>query len=54
MKKIILIPANTNLNRGDQALIWESIRLVCDLYAKVDISLIEAGIQPDDIQRQKA
>lgn len=54
MKKIILIPANTDLNRGDQALIWESIRLVCDLYAKVDISLIEAGIQPDDIQRQKA
>ncbi len=54
MKKIILIPGNTDLNRGDQALIWESIRLVRDLYGQVDISLVESGIQPDDIQRQKA
>lgn len=27
MKKYIVIPANTDLNRGDQALVWESIRV---------------------------
>jgi len=31
-KKVIIIPGNTDLNRGDQALVWETIRLVEDVY----------------------
>lgn len=38
MKKILIIPANTDLNRGDQALIWESARLVEDIYGKDNVS----------------
>ena len=34
MKKVLIIPNNTDLNRGDQALVWESIRLVKDVYQK--------------------
>ena len=37
MKKIFILPINTDLNRGDQALVWESIRLVQDLYSKEDV-----------------
>lgn len=32
MKKVLIIPSNTDLNRGDQALVWESIRIVKDIY----------------------
>lgn len=34
MKNVILIPSNTDLNRGDQALVWESLRLIDDVYGK--------------------
>lgn len=34
MKQILIIPGNTDLNRGDQALVWESISLVEDVYGK--------------------
>lgn len=34
MKKVILIPSNTDLNRGDQALVWESIRIIEDVFGK--------------------
>lgn len=44
MKKVILIPSNTDLNRGDQALVWESIRLIKDIYHNnVDILLVANG-----------
>lgn len=38
MKKIIIIPGNTDLNRGDQALVWESIHLIEDVYGKNNVS----------------
>ena len=34
MKQILIIPGNTDLNRGDQALVWESVRLAEDVYGK--------------------
>lgn len=37
MKKVLIIPSNTDLNRGDQALVWESIRLVEDVYGKDNV-----------------
>lgn len=44
MKKVILIPSNTDLNRGDQALVWESVRLIKDVYKDdVDILLMASG-----------
>lgn len=39
--KIILIPGNTDLNRGDQALIWESVRLVEDACTGAEITLMK-------------
>lgn len=42
MKKAIIIPSNTDLNRGDQALVWESIRLVEEIYDK-DVKCILMG-----------
>lgn len=32
MKNVVLIPSNTDLNRGDEALVWESISLIEDVY----------------------
>ena len=44
MKKVLLLPNNTDLNRGDQALVWESIRLIEDIYNNdVYISIIETS-----------
>ena len=40
MKKIIIVPSNTDLNRGDQALVWESIRLVEEIYGKDNVKCI--------------
>lgn len=54
MKKVILIPSNTDLNRGDQALVWESIRIIEDVFGKknVAISLIETGSDENSRCRQ--
>lgn len=43
MKKAIIIPSNTDLNRGDQALVWESIRLVEDVYGKSNVECVLMG-----------
>lgn len=43
MKKVIIIPSNTDLNRGDQALVWESIRLVEEVYNKNNVECILMG-----------
>lgn len=42
MEKVLIIPGNTDLNRGDQALVWETINLVEDIYGKnqVECSLM--------------
>lgn len=56
MKKIFILPNNTDLNRGDQALVWESIRLIQELYPKedIEISLIESGISEAERDMQSA
>ena len=41
MKKVLIIPSNTDLNRGDQALIWESAHLAESLF-KVFSSILFA------------
>ena len=33
MRKVVILPANNDLNRGDQALIWETISFVITLIA---------------------
>ena len=40
MKKILIIPGNTDLNRGDQALVWESVHLAEDIYGRDNVSCI--------------
>lgn len=40
MKKILIIPGNTDLNRGDQALVWESVRLAEDVYGKNNVTCV--------------
>ena len=53
MKKIIIVPGNTDLNRGDQALIWESVRLVKEVYGPgTEIFLIESGNNREDVRLQ--
>ena len=56
MKKVFILPLNTDLNRGDQALVWESARLIQDLYSddKVEISLIESGVSASEREAQSA
>lgn len=45
MKKhrIVIAPANTDLNRGDQALVWETAQILKDSYEEADITLISYG-----------
>lgn len=53
MRDILIIPLNTDLNRGDQALVWESARIIKDIYSdNVRIFLIESGNSEDEIERQ--
>ena len=40
MKNIVFIPINYDLNRGDQALMWESIRLAQDVYHEESINCV--------------
>lgn len=53
MKKILIIPGNTDLNRGDQALVWESVHLAEDVYGKEKVScLIMTDLDGTDAQMQ--
>lgn len=53
MKKAIIIPSNTDLNRGDQALVWESVKLVEDVYEKDGVQcLLMADIHSRDSKLQ--
>lgn len=53
MKKILIVPLNTDLNRGDQALVWESIRVIRDVYNEpVKFFLIETGNSSKEIEKQ--
>jgi colanic acid/amylovoran biosynthesis protein len=56
MKKIILIPSNTDLNRGDQALVWESINVINDVcrynHEETKILLVQSGSDNSEINLQ--
>lgn len=52
-QKYIVIPGNSDLNRGDQALIWESVRLFQECVpSDSEFYLLESGDSQDDIARQ--
>ncbi len=41
--EVVIAPANTDLNRGDQALVWETARIIMDSKDSTNISLISYG-----------
>lgn len=43
MKNIVLIPSNTDLNRGDEALVWESASLIKDVFSEEGVYLSVVG-----------
>ncbi|AZV45334.1 hypothetical protein BAOM_4756 [Peribacillus asahii] len=43
MDNYLLVPGNTDLNRGDQALIWESIRIIKEIDSEADFALLSTG-----------
>ena len=52
-RKVLLVPACTDLNRGDQALVWQSVEVVKDIYEnKVDCRIIDTGDSVDEILLQ--
>lgn len=51
-KHYVVIPSNTDLNRGDQALIWESIRLSNDSGLIGDYYLLESGLNDKEVELQ--
>ena len=54
MKKILILPTNLDLNRGDQALVWEAARLIEDVYGKENVSYrIMASNLGEDAEVQK-
>lgn len=52
-KKIILIPGNTDLNRGDQALVWESINVIKDVYDNPEVILMKGDDHRQYAQTEK-
>lgn len=54
MKKVLILPTNLDLNRGDQALVWEAVRLIEDIYGKDTVEYkIMASANDPDAERQK-
>ena len=41
--KILIIPGNTDLNRGDQALVWESVNIIKEVIPNVEVYLYNSG-----------
>ncbi len=54
MKKVVIVPFNTDLNRGDQALVWETARVIKEVYKPepVEIYVLESGNTQEEILRQ--
>jgi len=46
-KRVVLIPGNTDLNRGDQALVWESVNVIKDIFENPEVILMKG----DDIRQ---
>jgi colanic acid/amylovoran biosynthesis protein len=51
--KILVVPGNTDLNRGDQALVWESIRVFEDVLPNLQVYLYESGANEEEKMLQK-
>lgn len=51
-KHYVVIPGNTDLNRGDQALVWESIRLVKEAGYDGDYYILSSGETEKEIYLQ--
>jgi colanic acid/amylovoran biosynthesis protein len=51
--KILVVPGNTDLNRGDQALVWETIRVCEDIYENLEVYLYESGSTKEEKELQK-
>lgn len=54
MRKILIGPSNTDLNRGDQALVWESIELCKDLDKNTQFYLYRSGLTDKEKKDQSA
>ncbi len=50
---VLLIPGNTDLNRGDQALVWESINVIKEVYDHPDITLVRDNDKRQYAQTEK-
>lgn len=54
-KKIVIVPACTDLNRGDQALVWETAYLLRDaINEDVEIDIVDYGNNYEDRKRQSS
>lgn len=51
--KILVVPGNTDLNRGDQALVWESIHTMSEVLPNLEVYLYESGANFHEKQLQK-
>ncbi len=51
-KEIFVLPANTDLNRGDQALVWETIELMKEVVPDSKFVLFESGTTAKDVHLQ--
>ena len=52
-RKVILVPGNTDLNRGDQALVWESINIIKDVYDDPEVILMKGDDHRQYAQTEK-
>lgn len=51
--RFIVVPACTDLNRGDQALVWESANLLSDAFGPAtEIDIVDYGNTPEERARQ--
>lgn len=48
----MIVPTNTDLNRGDQALVWESIKIIKEIDSEADFRLINTGETEEEKTKQ--
>lgn len=54
MKNVLILPTNLDLNRGDQALVWEAVHLIEDVYGKDNVNFkVMASANDPDAEMQK-
>lgn len=51
-KSYFVVPLVTDLNRGDQALVWESVKVIKEAIPNSDVNLFESGSTPEQIALQ--